>query len=202
MTHIRGLAVHAPAVKAPYGDRMDSSVVFNVVTTAVAVVAVVTSIMFSARQARIAQHANHISVMVDLLTEFRSVEFHEQHDYVCMRLEAEHDPEAGVRGLPDEAKAAFYSVVYYYQSFANLAVFGLLDETLMVTVLRTRITSVWQAVRPFVERERELRGEGSGGTYLSIFEELARLAAELPPEHLRRRMAETQRRLTRLRLMR
>lgn len=199
---IRGLAMHALAAKAPYGDRMDSSVVFNVVTTAVAVVAVVTSIVFGARQARIAHHANHISVMVDLLGEFRSAEFHEQHDYVCTRLEVENDPEAGVRGLSGEAKAAFYSVVYYYQSFANLAVFGLLDETLMATVLRTRITSVWNAVRPFVERERELRGEGGEGTYLSIFEELARLAAQLPPQHVRDRMAETQRRLTRLRLMR
>ncbi|MEV6171585.1 hypothetical protein AB0L99_25590 [Streptomyces sp. NPDC051954] len=181
---------------------MDSSVVFNVVTAVIAVVAVVTSIVFSARQARIAHHSNHISVMVDLLAEFRSVEFHEQHDYVCMRLGVEHDPEGGVRGLPDEAKAAFYSVVYYYQSFANLAVFGLLDETLLVTVLRTRIVSVWQAVRPFVERERELRGEGSGGTYLSIFEELARHAAALPPENVRQRMSEAQRRLTRLGLTR
>jgi hypothetical protein len=193
--------VHTFAVKAPYGDRMDSSVVFNVVTTAIAVVAVVTSIVFSARQARIAQHSNHISVMVGLLSEFRSAEFHEQHDYVCTRLGVEHDPEAGVRGLPGEAKAAVYSVVYYYQSFANLAVFGLLDDTLLVTVLRTRIVSVWQAVRPFVERERELRGEG-GGTYLSIFEELARRAAELPPEHVRDRMTETRRRVTRLRRMR
>jgi hypothetical protein len=201
VTRIQRLAVHVLSVKAPYGDRMDSSVVFNVVTTAIAVVAVVTSIVFSVRQARIARHANHISVMVDLLAEFRSAQFHEQHDYVCTRLGAEHDPEAGVRGLPGEAKAAFYNIVYYYQSFANLAVFGLLDETLMVTVLRTRITSVWQAVRPFVERERELRGEG-GGTYLSIFEELARLAAELPPEHVRDQMAETRRRLTRLRMMR
>ncbi|MGI5405119.1 DUF4760 domain-containing protein [Streptomyces sp. CA-135486] len=181
---------------------MDSSVVFNVATTSIAVVAVVTSIVFNARQARTAQHANHISVMVDLLQEFRSAEFHEQHDYVCTRLGAEHDPEAGVRGLPGEAKTAFYSVVYYYQSFANLAVFGLLDETLMVTVLRTRIVSVWQAVRPFVERERELRGEGDGGTYMSIFEELARRAAELPPEHVRNWMTENRGRLTRLGLMR
>ncbi|MFD7241994.1 DUF4760 domain-containing protein [Streptomyces massasporeus] len=140
---------------------MDSSVVFNIVTTAIAVVAVVTSIVFSARQARTAKHANHISVLVDLLREFRSAEFHEQHDYVCHRLGAEHDPAGGVRGLPAEAKAAFCSVVYYYQSFANLAVFGLLDQTLLVTVLRTRIVSVWKAVRPFVERERLLRGEAA-----------------------------------------
>lgn len=146
---------------------MDSSVVFNVVTTAIAVVAVVTSIVFSARQARTAKHANHISVLIDLLREFRSAEFHEQHDYVCTRLAAEHDPANGVRGLPAEAKTAFCSVVYYYQSFANLAVFGLLDQTLLVTVLRTRIVSVWTAVRPFVQRERELRGEGGSGTYLS-----------------------------------
>jgi hypothetical protein len=180
---------------------MDSSVVFNVATTSIAVVAVVTSIVFSARQARIAKHANHISVMIDLLAEFRSAEFHEQHDYVTMRLGSEHDPAAGVRGLSGEAKAAFYSVVYYYQSFANLAVFGLLDETLLATVLRTRIVSVWQAVRPFVERERELRGESGGGNYLSIFEELARLAAELPPEHVRERMTETRRRRSGLGLM-
>ncbi|NUO43281.1 MAG: hypothetical protein HOV82_14730, partial [Streptomyces sp.] len=140
------------------------------------------------RQTRTAKHANHISVMVDLLAEFRSVEFHDQHDYVTQRLGAENDPAGGVRGLPAEPRAAFYSVVYYYQSFANLAVFGLLDETLLATVLRTRIVSVWQAVRPFVERERELRGEAGGGTYMSIFEELARLAAELPPEHVRERM--------------
>jgi hypothetical protein len=173
---------------------MDSSVVFNIVTTAIAVVTVVTSIAFSARQARIAQHANHISVMIDLLGEFRSAEFHEQHDYVCTRLGVECDPEAGVRGLPSEAKTAFYSVVYYYQSFANVAVFGLLDETLLVTVLRSRIASVWQAVRPFVERERVLRGEGR--TYLSIFEEMARLAAELPPENVQRRMTDARRRLS------
>ncbi|WP_329337992.1 hypothetical protein OG866_25030 [Streptomyces sp. NBC_00663] len=173
---------------------MDSSVVFNIVTTGIAVVAVVTSVVFSARQARIAKHANHISVMIDLLAEFRSVEFHDQHDYVTQRLGAENDPAAGVRGLPAEPRAAFYSVVYYYQSFANLAVFGLLDETLLATVLRTRIVSVWQAVRPFVERERELRGEAGGGTYMSIFEELARLAAELPPEHVRDRMTENRRR--------
>ncbi|MHC3473569.1 DUF4760 domain-containing protein [Streptomyces sp. 7R007] len=173
---------------------MDSSVIFNVVTTGIAVVAVVTSIVFSARQARIAQHANHISVMVDLLQEFRSADFHEQHDYLCTRLAAEHDPTGGVRGLPAEAKSAFYSVVYYYQSFANLAVFGLLDETLMVTVLRTRIVSVWQAVQPFVERERELRSEAGGSSYMSIFEELARLAAQLPPEHVFDRMTRTRRR--------
>ncbi|MER7897019.1 hypothetical protein ABTX62_13100 [Streptomyces sp. NPDC096046] len=181
---------------------MDSSVVFNVVTTAIAVVAVVTSIVFSARQARTAKHANHISVLIDLLREFRSAEFHEQHDYVCTRLGTEHDPENGVRGLPAEARTAFCSVVYYYQSFANLAVFGLLDQTLLVTVLRTRIVSVWKAVRPFVERERELRGEGSSGTYLSTFEELARLAADLPPEHVRDQLAEARRRSSRRGLMR
>ncbi|MFC8519422.1 hypothetical protein [Streptomyces sp. NPDC057257] len=181
---------------------MDSSVIFNVVTTGIAVVAVVTSVVFSARQARIAQHANHISVMVDLLQEFRSVNFHEQHDYLCTRLGAEHDPAGGVQGLPAEAKAAFYNVVYYYQSFANLAVFELLDETLMVTVLRTRIVSVWQAVRPFVERERELRGETGGGSYMSIFEELARLAAALPPGHVLDTMAQNRRRAARSRLLR
>ncbi|MER6234431.1 hypothetical protein ACFY1L_54370 [Streptomyces sp. NPDC001663] len=67
----------------------------------------------------------------------------------------------------------------------------------MVTVLRTRIVSVWEAVRPFVERERELRGEAGGGSYMSIFEELARLAAELPPEHVFDRMTQTRRRPTR-----
>jgi hypothetical protein len=75
---------------------------------------------------------------------------------VCTRLGAEHDPADGVRGLPDEAKAAFY-----------------------------------------VERERVLRGEGSEGTCLSAFEELARLAADLPPEHVRNQMAEARRRPSR-----
>jgi hypothetical protein len=180
---------------------MDSSVVFNIATTGIAVVAVVTSVVFSARQARIANHANHISVVIDLLAEFRSAEFHEQHDYVCLRLGAENDPADGVRGLPADAKEAFYGVVYYYQSFANAAVFGLLDDTLLVTILRTRIISVWKAVRPFVERERELRGDVGGGNYMTIFEELARLAEELPADHVRDRMTEIRRRRSRLGLM-
>jgi hypothetical protein len=49
-----------------------------------------------------------------------------------------------------------------------------------------------------VERERELRGESGGGNYMSIFEELARLAAELPPEHVRNSMPQNRRRLSRL----
>lgn len=46
--------------------------------------------------------------------------------------------------------------------------------------------------RPYVERERELRG--SDGSCLSALEELARRAAELPHTYLHDRITDTRRR--------
>lgn len=161
----------------------------NVLPVVIAVIAIAVPTWLGMRQTRISRHANNIQAMVGLLSEFRSASFHEEHDYVCARLQQEHAPDCGVRGLPHDAKQAFCNVVYYYQSLANLTVFKVVDEDLFLPLLRYRIATVWQAARPYVERERELRG--SDGSYLSAFEELARRTAELPHTYIHDRIADT-----------
>ncbi|MDQ0718369.1 hypothetical protein QFZ55_007821 [Streptomyces luteogriseus] len=163
----------------------------NVLPVVIAVVAIAVPTWISVRQTRISQHVNNIQAMINLLDEFRSAAFHDQHEYVCNRLQQEHDPSEGVRGLPSEAKATFCNVVYYYQSFATLTIFQLVDEDLFLPLLRHRLSDVWRATQPFVERERELRGSDS--SYLSAFEELARRAAELPSTYIHDRIRGTRR---------
>ncbi|WP_406004977.1 hypothetical protein OG440_01470 [Streptomyces sp. NBC_00637] len=160
----------------------------NVLPVIIAVIAIAVPTWLGVRQTRISRHANNIQAMINLLAEFRSAGFHDQHDYVCARLQQEHAADGGVRGLPYDAKAAFCNVVYYYQSLANLTVFKIVDEEIFLPLLRYRIVSVWQAARPYVERERELRG--SDGSYLSAFEELARRTGDLP-HNLQDRIADS-----------
>ncbi|WP_327187021.1 DUF4760 domain-containing protein [Streptomyces sp. NBC_01334] len=159
----------------------------NVLPVVIAVTAIAIPTWLGMRQTRVSRHANNIQPMIALLAEFRSAAFHDQHDYVCARLQQEHAPDGGVRGLPHDAKAAFCNVVYYYQTLANLTVFRIVDEEVFLPLLRHRIVSVWQAARPYVERERELRG--SDGSYLSALEELASRTAELPHTYLHERIA-------------
>ncbi|MFF3207482.1 hypothetical protein [Streptomyces sp. NPDC002962] len=161
----------------------------NVLPVVIAVTAIAIPTWLGMRQTRISRHANNIQPMIDLLAEFRSAAFHDQHDYVCSRLPQEHAPDGGVRGLPHDAKAAFCNVVYYYQTLANLTVFRIVDEEVFLPLLRHRILGVWEAARPYVERERELRGRD--GSYLSALEELACRTAELPHTYLHDRIADS-----------
>ncbi|KOT99271.1 hypothetical protein ADK70_04510 [Streptomyces rimosus subsp. pseudoverticillatus] len=160
----------------------------NVLPITIALLAVTITTRISVTQRRISQHSNNIQAMINLLDEFRSVAFHDQHTYVCDRIPKEHDPSGGVRGLSDEARAAFCNVVYYYQSFGTLTFFKVVDESVFLPLLRHRIIEVWKAVQPFVEQERALRCHP---TYLQSFEEIARRATELPSTYLQRRILNT-----------
>lgn len=171
---------------------MDSSGIVNLVATLIALTAVIVTVRFSLHQTKVMQNANNIPVTIDLLSKFQYAEFHDRHDYVCLRLQSENDPGRGVRGLSTEARTAFFGVVYFYQSFAEISIFGIVDEEMFVSILHYRILRVWEAVVPFVEKERELRG--GDATYLALFEELATRAAALPHTVISDRIAESRRR--------
>ncbi|MFD9322975.1 hypothetical protein ACFWDQ_35900 [Streptomyces sp. NPDC060053] len=168
---------------------MFNAFLVNVLPVVIAVIAIAVPTWLGMLQTRVSRHANNIQPLLGLLAEFRSASFHDQHDYVCGRLQQEHAPSGGVRGLPHDAKEAFCNVVYYYQSLATLTVLRIVDEEVFLPLLRYRIVSVWQAARPYVERERELRGRD--GSYLSAFEELAGRTAELPHTYLHDRMVDS-----------
>ncbi|NGO75467.1 hypothetical protein G6045_07220 [Streptomyces sp. YC504] len=90
-----------------------------------------------------------------MLAQFRTVELNDHYVYVCTRLRAEHSPELGISGLPRPAREAVYDIAYYLQTFAGMASLGVAGERELLALLHTRVPQVWNALRPYVEKERE-----------------------------------------------
>lgn len=154
--------------------------IFNIVTIVMSVVALITSTYIALQHRAMQKRANFIPAYMQIIKEFRTVEFHDNYRYVTTQLQAEHDPTLGISGLPDEARRAVYDIGYFYQGFGMLLLMRILDDQVLPT-MQARIVRVWEAVEPYVKREREL--QGLSGLYLMrILEEFAKDAKELPPE--------------------
>lgn len=148
----------------------------GIVAIVVSLLALCTSTLLAARQVSLMRRANDIPAVVQLLSEFRSRQFHDDYIYVTTRLRAEHDPQLGITALPDPAKSAVLSVAYYYQNFAFLIGFEILDERKVMAVLRTRIIDTWSAIGPYVLAERTKNPP----TFLTMLEALAERASRPP----------------------
>ncbi|MEW2566602.1 hypothetical protein [Streptomyces sp. NPDC047070] len=134
---------------------MDGSLLLNLLALSISICAVAISVIFGMRQLAIARHANYIPALLDLLSEFRKVEFHEQYNFVCVRLQEECSPELGLSGLPLEVKETVYSVIYFFQTVAKLYTLGVLSDDVAMGMVRVRVTAMWRAVEPYVIKERE-----------------------------------------------
>jgi hypothetical protein len=159
------------------------SSLLSVAALIISVLAVAAGAMIGIRQTASARHANHIAVLVDLMNEFRTRQFNQDHDYICERLATEHDPQLGISGLPENAGDAFYSVTYFYQILGVLVVLKILDRDDIITIYQRRLIILWKAVQPYVIRERELKG-GSNSYLLLNLEALATAASQFPPDSL------------------
>ncbi|MFF4782680.1 hypothetical protein ACFY3E_15460 [Streptomyces griseorubiginosus] len=134
---------------------MDGSLLLNLLALLISICAVAASLIFGTRQLAIARHANYIPALLDLLAEFRKVEFHEQYNFVCSRLREEYSPELGLSGLPSEVKQSVYSVAYFFQTLAGMYALGIIGEDVAMFMVRGRVNTVWRAIEPFVVKERE-----------------------------------------------
>ncbi|SEO76632.1 DUF4760 domain-containing protein [Actinacidiphila rubida] len=136
---------------------------FNLVAIALSVLALLITLYGAVSQAALQRRSNQLPAYVDLLSDFRSVDFHDRYRFVTQRLPLEYEPELGLSELPDDVRRQVYDIVYYFQTFATLRLTGILDDE-VVTLLRIRVIRVWEATAPFVLRERELMG--TDGQYL------------------------------------
>ncbi|MFK4227619.1 hypothetical protein [Streptomyces sp. NPDC019890] len=148
----------------------------NALAIILSVVALASSTYLAFYQTVLMRRANYLPVYVDLLTAFRSSEFHEQYRFVTEILPVEHDAQLGFSGLPDDAKKAAYNIAYYYQNFAVLRLIGIIDEE-VIALLHLRIVKVWQSLEPFVRREREIMGT-TGIPFMRVLEDFAADAEE------------------------
>ncbi|MBO4270882.1 DUF4760 domain-containing protein [Microbispora triticiradicis] len=138
-------------------------------TLAVSLLALAVSVATALRQIRIMHHTNQLPVLVELFQEFRSSEFQLAERYVVQRLRDEQDPETGCMLLPEEAFLAVTKVVGFYSGCGAFMARKMADEGLVVPLLGYRASRAWDALEPFIRREREIRE--SSDRYASVFED-------------------------------
>ncbi|MGI5155476.1 DUF4760 domain-containing protein [Microbispora sp. CA-102843] len=153
----------------------------DITALAVSLLALVVSVFTALRQTTMMRHSNQLPVLVELFQEFRSTEWQRAEAYALGRLQAEHDPDIGCSGLPDEARIAVNKVVGYYSGFGYFVYRKMADESLVVPLIGYRASRAWDAVEPFVRREREIRG--SDDRYASMFEDFVRRVRAHMPLH-------------------
>lgn len=132
-------------------------VILNIIALAMSGLAIITSTYVALKHEGLQKAANFVPAYTALLRQYQSMEFHDHYTYVTTRLRAENDPEAGMSGLPDEARRAVYDVAYFYQGFGVMYLLGVLDDEILPT-MRPRSLKVWEAIEPYVQREREICG--------------------------------------------
>ncbi|MFG2128978.1 hypothetical protein ACGFNV_14435 [Streptomyces sp. NPDC048751] len=153
---------------------------FNLVATGLSAVALLVTLYSAVSQAGLQRRSNQLPAYVDLLADFRSAEFHERYSFVTQRLLAEYDPTLGLSGLPNDVRRQVYDIVYYYQNISVLRLADIVDDE-MVALLRIRVVKVWDAVAPFVLREREVMGT-DGRYLLRGLEDMAHEARHMPQD--------------------
>ncbi|MFI6316210.1 hypothetical protein ACIBG8_01755 [Nonomuraea sp. NPDC050556] len=142
------------------------------------VLALLSSVYFAFQQVTSTKRANYVPAYLTLLDGFRSPTFHQHHRYVVQRLGVEHDPDLGISGLPAEAQEAVYDVAFFLHNFVILERLGIIDDRYLTT-LNDRVVRTWQAIAPFVRRERELVPLPH---LLQILEDHATMVATTPPD--------------------
>ena len=152
--------------------------VWNVLAIAIAGAALLLSSALALNQASLMSRANHIPVYMDLLSQFRSLEFQNHLNFIVDRLAQENEAqETGISELPDEARAAVYDVGNLFLEVATLRLLDAVDHRIDALLQRV-VLQVWNVLAPFVYQERKRLGTST--MYWRPFEEFAADVARLP----------------------
>ncbi|NMO56861.1 hypothetical protein HH310_37525 [Actinoplanes sp. TBRC 11911] len=160
--------------------------ILNVLAICVAVVALVISSWFALRQVRYVRQANHLPLLAHMVQDFRNADFMRDIEYVEAGLAVEHDPKLGIANLPSPAKERVINVAYYFQALAAMVIFDVVDDEIVVYMMRYRVRKVWSAIEPFVLHEREYGHHK--GPMLTFLEDLAVRCSEVSDEQADRRL--------------
>ncbi|MCX4993388.1 hypothetical protein [Streptomyces sp. NBC_00568] len=160
---------------------MDVSTAINVGAVAVSIFALAVSSWLAKNQFAAQRHGNHVGPLIELLTEFRSLEFHRNYAFIRDELPM-MSSDGGISGLDEQVQRKIYDVGYFFQLYAILVYLDIMDERSVSALLRHQCIEVWTALEPFVRQERALRGlpEGAILNKLEVF--VARLLASPPSD--------------------
>jgi len=172
---LRAIAtVDPPALREIGVSREDHvAMALGIISIAISITALAVSTSIAALQLRMSRKANLNLIALEHLTrESRTEVFLESEEFVLYRLAAEHSSDAGVFGLPFEARKHVQRIGQYYAGLGMVAAFQATDSALLIGAIHWRVQISWSAIEPYVRTERVLRNN----RYLSYFEHLACLA--------------------------
>jgi hypothetical protein len=155
---------------------MDAGMTVNAIAIAISIIALAASSFIAISQLRTSRSANLALVTLEHLTrETRTDDFMESEDFVLCRLNSEHSPDAGIYGLPKEARKHVQRIGQYYAGLGIVSVFRATEGALLLGAIHWRVQVAWSALEPYVRAERAIRNN----QYLSYFEHLACLAHDV-----------------------
>jgi hypothetical protein len=167
----------------PYSRAVDLTVVFNVSTLVVSVIALVASAVVGVRQIRLSNGGNQLPVVLEAFRESREPGWLPANEYVLNALRKQ-SPEHGQRGLPDDARVHTTTIGLFYDDLGKLVAHGVIGKDLVIGAYGTMIVRLWDALAPFVYAERRLHGLH----FWIYFENLAALTAQTDMDRVYRKL--------------
>ena len=158
---------------------MNSASVFNILAVTAAFTALAVSVVFAIRQIRLMRQTNEMPIFIQMLQEFRSREFQRAERYIMHDLK-EHPPSKGVLQLPEEASWAITTVQSFFGTLGSLIIYDIVSEAEAVSTLGYRANRLWTRLEPYIERERQIRGDDDYAQFWEDF--VCRVRSNWPPE--------------------
>jgi hypothetical protein len=149
------------------------STTLNVAALIASGIALVVSVVFAVRQARLMHSSNQLPVVISFMNEYRSDEFLRRERQLWEELPGRHDPETGFERMPEPLRSHMYYVGIFYQTIAYLVANKIYHKRLAYLPYHYRLIKTWNVLEPFVQGERRLRG--ASGTFLNAAEEFVQL---------------------------
>ena len=152
--------------------------IFNFISLAIAVAAVVVATWQVRAAARGAERSNAIPVLAEMSAEVRSTQFRESLTALLTTV-PDPPPSGGFKDLPPECRDHAYRVCYFFDYLGLLSSKGIISKETIISWVGTWIMQVWIIMQPCIMAERDYRqATFSGDTppgFLPNFENLVRI---------------------------
>lgn len=160
----------------------------SLVVSIAAAIGAVGAFLATRRQAVFTRHANSIPMLVELFADHRGRRLARARQIVNNELRGQ-DLSGGLASITDKCKQDLVlELAWYYDNLGALVAHDIVDIDPVSGYLGGSVVTCWEVLKPLVMAEREARsGYEDPGRWQIYFENLARLVAERPPDHARRK---------------
>lgn len=136
-------------------------------------IALLISVLIGYHEINTSKKANALPVLIDLVREFRSMEFKKARQYVINDLEKECNPKDGYWDLKEQSRINVLKVSNFFDNVGILVAFKIADEDIIISYWGNSILTVWTKLYPYLKNERLNRlKRNQHGEYQEYFEDL------------------------------